>query len=39
MQLGIGQLASLRRHLIHFAIVDHGHNGVFTPAMQPDVIG
>ena len=39
MQLGICQFVSLGWHLIDFAMVDHGNDGVFTPAMQPDVVG
>ena len=38
MQLRICEFAGLGRHLIHFAVVDHGHNGVLTPSMQPDVV-
>ena len=38
MQLRVSELASLCGHLVHFAIVDHGHNGVFAPTMQPNVI-
>lgn len=39
MQLCICELIGLRWHLIDFAIGDHGHNGVFAPTMQPDVVG
>ena len=38
MQLRICEFAGLGRHLIHFAVVDHGHNGVLTPSMQPDIV-
>ena len=38
MQLRICEFAGLGRHLIRFAAVDHGHNGVFTPSMQPNIV-
>src|SRR5574344_60055 len=31
-------LLGLRRHHVHFAIVDHIHHCCFTPTMQPDVV-
>ena len=39
MDLGLGEFALLRRHLVDLAIVDHRHDGVFTPAVQPDIVG
>ena len=38
MNLGFGEFAFLGWHLIDLAIVDHCHNGIFTPSVQPDVV-
>ena len=39
MNLRFGKFTFLGWHLIYFAIVDHGHDGVFAPSVKPDVIG
>lgn len=39
MNLDLGQLVDLGRHLVHLAVVDHGQNSGLARAMQPDVIG
>src|SRR5688500_6285127 len=39
LNLRFSQLAGLGWHLVDLALVDHGDNGLLTPAMQPDVVG
>ena len=39
MDLAFGQLVGLCGHDVDFAVVDDVHDGVLTPAVQPDVVG
>ena len=39
MDLRRGQSIFLCRHDIAFALVDHLHNRLFTPTMQPNFVG
>ena len=39
MNLRFSQFTFLRRHLVYLAIIDHGHDCIFTPPVQPDVVG
>ena len=38
MDLGFSEFVFLSRHLIDLAIVDHGHDGIFTPSVKPDIV-
>jgi hypothetical protein len=38
MDLAFGQFGCLCGHLVDLAVVDHVHDGVLTPAVQPDVV-
>src|SRR5690606_6294320 len=39
VQLSIRQLTRLGWHFVDLTLVDHRSNGLFAPAVQPDVIG